>query len=69
MQTVKVSTKYQISIPSSVRKRLNIRPGQELQVQVTDTGVCLLPIPALEDIVGIAPGLTYAGVREKEDRL
>ena len=69
MQTVKVSPKYQISIPSSVRKRLHIRPGQELQVQVVDSGICLLPIPTLEDIVGIARGLTYAGVREKEDRL
>lgn len=69
MVSVRVSSKYQVSIPSSVRKKLNIQPGQELQVEVTDCSIRLLPVPSLEDIIGIAPGLTYKGVREKEDRI
>jgi hypothetical protein len=48
---------------------LQIKAGQELQVEVTDSTICLHPVPTLEDIIGIAPGLTYKGVREKEDRL
>ncbi|MBU0610417.1 MAG: AbrB/MazE/SpoVT family DNA-binding domain-containing protein [Armatimonadetes bacterium] len=69
MVSVRVSSKYQVSIPSSVRKKLQIEPGQELQVEVTEDGIYLLPVPTLEDIRGIAPGLTYKGVREKEDRI
>lgn len=69
MVSVRVSSKYQVSIPSSVRKKLQIVPGQELQVEVTEDGIHLLPVPTLEDIRGIAPGLTYKGVREKVDRI
>jgi len=69
MTSVRVSSKYQISIPSSVRKRLQIRPGQELLVEVTDDGICLQPVPTLEDIRGLVPGITYKGVREKVDRI
>ncbi|MCE5239911.1 AbrB/MazE/SpoVT family DNA-binding domain-containing protein [bacterium] len=69
MVRVKVSSKYQVSIPSEVRKKLHIRPGQELQVEVSDGSICLLPVPTLDDIIGIAPGLTYRGVREKQDRI
>jgi len=68
METVRVSSSYRISIPSAVRKQLNIRAGQELRVEVVDGKLCLLPIPDLDDLVGAFPGLTYAGVREKSDR-
>lgn len=69
MQTVKVSSKYQVALPSNIRKKLHISPGQELQVEIADGAICLSPVPKLEDIVGLAPGLRYEGVREKEDRL
>jgi AbrB family looped-hinge helix DNA binding protein len=69
MVRVRVSSKYQISIPSSVRKQFKLKPGQELQVEVTEDGICLLPVPTLEDIIGLIPGLTYEGVREKKDRI
>jgi len=44
-QTVKVSQKYQISIPSSVRRKLDIVPGDRLTVHVRDDHLVLMRLP------------------------
>lgn len=43
--TVKVSSRYQISIPSAARKRLNIQAGDRLLVDVQDGLIILSPKP------------------------
>lgn len=43
--TVKVSNRYQISLPSLARKRLNIEAGDRLLVEVHDGFLILLPQP------------------------
>lgn len=43
--SVKVSSRYQISVPSAVRKRLNIQSGDRLLVDVQDGLLILLPQP------------------------
>ena len=42
---VKVSERNQISLPSSVRKQLNIKPGDYLAVDVQDGLITMLPLP------------------------
>ncbi len=42
---VKVSKKYQIAVPSEVRKQLGIRSGDELLVELRDGYAVLLPEP------------------------
>ena len=42
---VKVSERNQISLPSSVRKQLNIKPGDYLLVDVQDGLIMMLPLP------------------------
>lgn len=42
---VKVSKKYQIAVPSVVRKQLGIQGGDELLVEVRGNHVLLLPEP------------------------
>lgn len=37
--TVKVSRKWQIVVPKDVRQTLDIKPGDKLHFQVTDSGV------------------------------
>lgn len=44
-ERVKVSSKYQISIPSVARKRLHIKTGDHLLVDVRDGYVVLIPEP------------------------
>lgn len=41
MLSVKVSTKHQIAVPSEVRRRLGIQPGDRLDVVVVDDAIVL----------------------------
>ena len=45
-QSVKVSSRYQIAIPSAVRKRLDIQAGDRLLVDVQDDVIVLVPKPS-----------------------
>lgn len=44
-QTVKVSSRYQISLPSAARHQLNIEVGDQLLVDVQDGLLILMPQP------------------------
>lgn len=46
MQSVKVSTKHQISLPSKARRELGIEPGDRLSVEVADDALVLRRRPA-----------------------
>jgi len=43
--SVKVSNRYQISLPSLARKQLNIQAGDRLLVDIQDGMIILLPQP------------------------
>jgi AbrB family looped-hinge helix DNA binding protein len=53
--TVKVSNRYQISLPSAARKVLNIEAGDRLLVDIQDGMIVLIPEP--EDYVAYLAGL------------
>jgi len=43
MLSVKVSSKHQIAVPSEVRKRLGIKAGDRLEVEIRDDVIVLRP--------------------------
>lgn len=45
MEPVKVNAKYQITIPRSVRKKLNIKAGNNILIDVQDGVMVLIPEP------------------------
>lgn len=53
--SVKVSNRFQISLPSIARKQLNIQAGDRLLVDIQDGLIILLPQP--EDYVKHLAGL------------
>jgi AbrB family looped-hinge helix DNA binding protein len=53
--TVRVSSRYQISVPRVARRRLNIRSGDRLLVDVQDGLLILVPQP--QDYTGRLAGL------------
>ena len=68
METVTLSSKYQVVIPRSVRTRLGLRPGMKLQVVEYNGRVEFLPVPKAVELRGLLKGLEPVIEREK-DRL
>jgi len=57
METVKVTRKYQVTIPKSIREKLNIRVGDILLIKTDGTRIILEPIikrsNPLEDMLNL----------------
>ena len=50
MQTVTVSSKFQVVIPQSVRESMNLKPGTKLGVMRIGQRIELVPIPTLAEL-------------------
>jgi AbrB family looped-hinge helix DNA binding protein len=68
MQTVTVSPKYQVVIPRAIRKSLNLRPGQKMQVVEYNGRIELIPERDITELRGFLKGINTEFDRE-EDRL
>ena len=68
MHTVTVSPKFQVVIPKEVRKALNLRPGQRMQVVEYDGRIELIPERDLKELRGFLKGINTEFKRE-EDRV
>lgn len=68
MQTVTLSTKFQLVIPREVRQRLELEPGTRLTVIEKGGILYLVPERPIEEMRGIARGTKRKGLREKKDR-
>jgi AbrB family looped-hinge helix DNA binding protein len=66
--TATLSSKFQISIPKAVREAHNWKAGQEFAFIPKGGGVMLVPVPELEDLMGIAPNADRSGYRDRDDR-
>lgn len=69
MQTVTLSSKYQLVIPREIRERLDLEPGTRLSVIAKGGVIHLVPERPLEELRGLARGAKRKGLREKKDRL
>ncbi len=69
METVTVSSKYQIVIPRSAREHFQIKPGQKLVAFEYKDHLQLVPVLSIEKLRDRLKGLTADGIREKKDRI
>ena len=69
MNTVTLSSKYQLVIPRDVRERLDLEPGTKLTVIEKSGILYLVPERPLAELRGVARGARRKGLREKKDRL
>ncbi len=69
METVSVSTKYQVVIPRAARKQLHIEPGQKMQVIGYDDRVVFVPVRPIEAARGSLRGLDTTIARDEEERV
>jgi len=65
--TVTVSPKYQVVIPSEVRERMKLKPGQKLAVVEKDGVVHLVPVRSLKEMRGFAKGVSSKGIRDEDE--
>ncbi|MCF7965782.1 MAG: AbrB/MazE/SpoVT family DNA-binding domain-containing protein [Methylobacter tundripaludum] len=63
-----LSSKYQISIPKSVREEQHWQSGQQFVFIPKGKGMLLMPIPSLEQLKGIAAGADLSDFRDRNDR-
>jgi len=69
MNTVTLSTKYQLVIPREVRERLALEPGARLTVIEKGGILYLVPERPIAEMRGVARGTRRKGLRDKKDRL
>ena len=68
VQTVTVSPKFQVVIPKTVRKSLQLRPGQKMQVIEYDGRIEFIPERDIAELRGFLKGINTEFERE-EDRV
>ncbi len=65
--TTTLSKKFQISVPKAVREQQRWEAGQQFVFIPKALGVLMVPVPALEQLKGIAKGAKATGYRDRED--
>lgn len=68
MRIVTVSPKFQVVIPKEIRKALNLRPGQRMQVVEHEGRIEFIPERDLKELRGFLKGINTEFKRE-EDRV
>lgn len=68
MEAVKISPKFQVVIPKDVRDKLNLIPGQRMQVITYGNRIELIPEKDIGEMRGFLKGMATTVERE-EDRL
>ena len=65
--TTTLTSKFQISIPKSVREERRWEVGQEFVFIPKGKGVLLMPVPELRQLSGVAEGARKEGYRDRND--
>ena len=68
MDTVTISSKYQVVIPRSIREQFNLKPGQKIVFIPYNNTLRVVIVPPIEEAQGIFEGIDTDPRREKEDR-
>lgn len=66
METVTVSPKFQVVIPSRVRNTLGVQPGQKIQVILYNNRIEMIPIKPIEQSRGFLKGIDTSVEREAD---
>jgi AbrB family looped-hinge helix DNA binding protein len=69
MDTVTLSSKFQLVLPRGPRERLRLRPGMKFTVLDKGGVIFLVPERAIRAYRGVARGTSTRALREKKDRL
>lgn len=68
MDTVTLSSKFQVVIPLAVREELQLTPGEKLRVLRYADRVELIPVRPIEEMRGFLRGMD-TNIEREDDRL
>lgn len=68
MNTVTVSTKYQVVIPKEIREGIGLKAGTDLEVISYGNRIELIPLQPIKNLKGIFKGIN-TDISREEDRL
>lgn len=63
--TAKLSAKFQISIPKTIRTARRWQAGQVFAFIPKGDGILLVPVPKLDELAGLARGAKKRGYRDR----
>lgn len=66
METIRVSSKFQIVIPRRVRESLRIRPGQKIQVLLYDNRIEFILLKPIKQMRGFLKGIDTHVDRDRD---
>ncbi|HMA98549.1 MAG TPA: AbrB/MazE/SpoVT family DNA-binding domain-containing protein [Wenzhouxiangella sp.] len=69
METVRISSKYQVVIPKAVRRELNLEPGQVVIVMAKGRALEIVPVGDISSARGSLRGADPADYRDRKDRV
>ena len=67
METVTISSKYQVVIPREVRKQFNLKPGQKLMFIPYNGTLRVVVVPTIKKARGMLKGMNTENIREEVD--
>ncbi len=67
MQTVTISSKYQVVIPREVRKQFNLKPGQKIMFIPFNNVLHVVIVPSIKQARGMFKGMDTDIQREEVD--
>ena len=69
MDTVTLSSKFQIMIPKNIRRQMSLKPGEKFKVVGYDDRIEFIQIKPMKSTRGFLKGKDPTFVREERDRL
>jgi len=69
MDTVTISSKYQVVIPRAIREKWNVKPGQKVRFIIYGNRLEIVPVRDIKSARGFLEGMSSDIEREEEDRV
>ncbi len=69
MDTVTISSKYQIVIPRAIREKWQVKPGQKVRLIVYGKRLEIVLVREIKEARGFLKGMSSEIEREEQDRV
>ena len=68
MNSVTISSKYQVVIPRAIREQFDLKPGTKIMFIPYNNTLRVVTVPSIEQALGMFAGIDTDPQREKADR-